>query len=63
MSKKMAKQNSQTSTTNKEPDFQKPLTAIQNNFSITTNIDINSLTKLAGVNPSLAERAMSIYET
>ena len=63
MSKKMAKQNSQTSTTKKEPDFQKPLTAIQNNFSITTNIDINSLTKLAGVNPSLAERAMSIYET
>ena len=41
MSKKMAKQNSQTSTTNKEPDFQKPLTAIQNNFNITTNIDIN----------------------
>lgn len=63
MSKKMAKQNSQTSTTNKESDFQKPLTAIQNNFNITTNIDINSLTKLADVNSSLAERAMAIYET
>jgi len=63
MSKKTANQNSQVSTNSKEPDFKKPLTAIQNNFNITTNIDINSLVKLADVNPSLAERAMSIYET
>jgi len=63
MSKNKANQNSQVSTASKEKEFQKPLTAIQNNFNITTNIDINSLTKLAEVNLDLADRAMKIYET
>ncbi len=63
MSKKTGNPNSKISTANKEPDFQEPLTAIQNNFNITTNIDIDSLAKLADVNISLAERAMAIYET
>jgi len=62
MSKKKEKENSQISTNNEKSDFQKPLTAIQNNFNISTNIDIDSLTKLANVDLSLAQRAMTIYE-
>ena len=62
-SKQEVEKNSRNSTHKEKDEQKKPLTAIQNNFNISTNIDINSLTKLASVNSSLADRAMAIYET